>query len=313
MKREAIATGATIELARKNAIEELGINLEDSSIELVTEIIDQPEKKKFGIFGGKDAKVKVYFEISPAAKAEEYLRGIITSMGVTEFEIKTEETSDGAVFTLEGKNLGIVIGRRGETLDSIQYLVGLVANKVNNSYYRITINTGNFREKRENTIENLAKKTALRSIKIGKNIAFEPMNPYERRIIHTAVQDVEGAKSWSIGENQTRHVVVGPEGVNENQEGEVTANISRSNSRYPRNNQRNSGYRGGYNKGGYNNRNRDRTPREKRDYAPKQSVSAQSNDSAKAPAQSGNIVDVNRESRKPSVPLYGKIDAKKPD
>ena len=160
---------------------------------------------------------------------------------------------------LTGENIGFIIGHRGETLDSLQYLASLVANHVDESYYRITLDVGNYREKRKETLENLGRKMAARAVKTGRNASLEPMNPYERRIIHTAVQEVEGAKSWSEGEDLARHVVIGPEG------GE----------RYVRRDNR----RGGNNRGrnvGYNRDNRGgRAPRrDNRDSRPMQNRTA---------------------------------------
>ena len=113
---------------------------------------------------------------------------------------------------LSGEDIGFIIGHRGETLDALQYLASLVANHVDGSYFRVTLDVGNYREKRKETLEALGKKMAARAVKTGRNSSLEPMNPYERRIIHTAVQTVEGAKSWSEGVDQGRHVVIGPEG-----------------------------------------------------------------------------------------------------
>lgn len=135
---------------------------------------------------------------------------------------------------LTGENIGFIIGHRGETLDSLQYLASLVANHVDESYYRITLDVGNYREKRKETLENLGRKMAARAVKTGRNASLEPMNPYERRIIHTAVQEVEGAKSWSEGEDLARHVVIGPEG------GERY--VKRDNRRGGNNRDRNGGY-----------------------------------------------------------------------
>ena len=211
MIKESIGTGETIELALENAYRELGI---DSSTEGVNfEVIQQPEKKKLGIFGGKEAKVKVTLEIkeSPAKVASDYLRNILDALGLTEIEMTVKEEEDGAEINLEGEGIGFVIGRRGETLNSLQYLTGLVANHVENNYYRISINTGNYREKREKTLEILGRKLAFKAAKTGEKSRLEPMNPYERRIIHTAVQKVRGAISWSEGENMNRHVVIGPD------------------------------------------------------------------------------------------------------
>ena len=211
MIKESIGTGETIELALENAYRELGI---DSSTEGVNfEVIQQPEKKKLGIFGGKEAKVKVTLEIkeSPAKVASDYLRNILDALGLTEIEMTVKEEEDGAEINLEGEGIGFVIGRRGETLNSLQYLTGLVANHVENNYYRISINTGNYREKREKTLEILGRKLAFKAVKTGETSRLEPMNPYERRIIHTSVQKVRGAISWSEGENMNRHVVIGPD------------------------------------------------------------------------------------------------------
>ena len=160
---------------------------------------------------------------------------------------------------LTGENIGFIIGHRGETLDSLQYLASLVANHVDESYYRITLDVGNYREKRKETLENLGRKMAARAVKTGRNASLEPMNPYERRIIHTAVQEVEGAKSWSEGEDLARHVVIGPEG------GE----------RYVKRDNRRGGNNRGRN-GGYNRDNRGgRAPRrDSRDNRPAQNRTA---------------------------------------
>lgn len=131
-------------------------------------------------------------------------------MGVPNPEIKIIEGEKGSTLEISGDNLGVIIGRRGETLDALQYLAGLVANRVDNSYYRITLNIGNYREKREQSLIGLAKKIARGAAKTGRKTSLEPMNPYERRIIHTAVQEVKGATSWSVGEEPYRHVIIGP-------------------------------------------------------------------------------------------------------
>jgi len=133
----------------------------------------------------KDAKVKVTFKEkeSPAKVATDYLRNILNALGLTEIEITVKEDEDGAEINLEGEGIGYVIGRRGDTLNALQYLTGLVANHVENNYYRISINTGNYREKREKTLEILGRKLAFKASKTGAKTALEPMNPYERRIV----------------------------------------------------------------------------------------------------------------------------------
>ena len=175
------------------------------------------------------------------------------------FEGTCQQKHIAIELVLTGENIGFIIGHRGETLDSLQYLASLVANHVDESYYRITLDVGNYREKRKETLENLGRKMAARAVKTGRNASLEPMNPYERRIIHTAVQEVEGAKSWSEGEDLARHVVIGPEG------GE----------RYVRRDNRRGGNNRGRN-GGYNRDNRGgRAPRrDNRDSRPAQNRTA---------------------------------------
>jgi len=205
--KEAIATGDTVEFAKEAACKELGVESYDAEFE----ILEMPTKKTFGLFGGSPAKVRVFIKNSPADAAAAYLKKILSNMGLLSVEINIKEEESGALLSLAGEDIGFIIGHRGETLDALQYLTGLVANHIDNSYYRITIDIGNYREKRKETLEILGKKIAVKAVKIGRNSTLEPMNPYERRIIHTAVQTVEGAKSWSEGEELNRHVVIGPE------------------------------------------------------------------------------------------------------
>ena len=175
MIREAICEGLNVQEALKKAKDQLGL---DDTAEYELEIIQTEEKKKFGLFGGRPAKVRVFIKDTPDERAEKFLRDV---------------------------------GRRGETLDALQYITSLVANHGEEPYIKVTVNTGNYREKREKTLEILGRKLAFKAIKTGRKTSLEPMNPYERRIIHTAVQKVNGAISWSEGENAARHVVIGPD------------------------------------------------------------------------------------------------------
>ena len=206
--REAIGVGDTPEIALERACEELGVETH----EVKFEILEFAEKKKWGLFGGKPAKVRAYIEDSPAQAAAAYLTRILEGLGATQIEMEVKEAEDGAIISLSGEDSGIVIGHHGETLDALQYLVGLVANHVRESYYRITLDIGNYREKRERTLQQLAKRMAHKALSTNRRFSLEPMNPYERRIIHTAVQDIEGVSSWSEGTDMGRHVVIGPTG-----------------------------------------------------------------------------------------------------
>lgn len=281
MMREAIAKGETVEIAFANACRELGVDTTEAEFE----ILEMPQKKTFGLFGGSPAKVRAYIEepdpepevkANPAQEAADYLKNVLREMGLPEASVEIHEEEAGAALSLSGEDIGFIIGHRGETLDALQYLASLVANHVDGSYFRITLDVGNYREKRKETLESLGKKMAARAVKTGRNSSLEPMNPYERRIIHTAVQTVPGAKSWSEGVDQGRHVVIGPEGGERPQ---------------PRRNDRRGGNnrnRGGH--GGYNDRNR--RPRNDR------------NRPNPAPRAEGPKAD------DPNTPIYGRIEKK---
>jgi spoIIIJ-associated protein len=158
-------------------------------------------------------KTEIALDEKPGVKAgADYLLAMVQLMGVREATVKAYVHADNEVL-LEldcGEDYGIVIGRRGETLDSIQYLTRLVANKkkTEGEYSRISINVGNYREKRHSTLAALAKKNAEKVLKYGRNFTFEPMNPYERRIIHTTIQEIEGVTSHSVGNDDERRVVI---------------------------------------------------------------------------------------------------------
>lgn len=233
MIKEAIKEAETIEEAKALALEELGVNEDKAQFEVLV----QPEKKKFGLFGGSLAKVRVFYEETPTDIAKAYLADVLTKLGVTNVVIEATETEDGAEFDVNGDDIGFIIGHRGETLDALQYLTGLVVNHIHDEYFRVIINIGNYREKREKTLEVLGRKLAFRACKTGEKVSLEPMNPYERRIIHTAVQKVRGATSWSEGENLQRHVVIGPDRKKQsyrNRNGRYNSGYGNRNSSQPR-------------------------------------------------------------------------------
>lgn len=233
MIKEAIKEAETIEEAKALALAELGVNEDKAQFEVLV----QPEKKKFGLFGGSLAKVRVFYEETPTDIAKAYLADVLTKLGVTNVVIEATETEDGAEFDVNGDDIGFIIGHRGETLDALQYLTGLVVNHIHDEYFRVIINIGNYREKREKTLEVLGRKLAFRACKTGEKVSLEPMNPYERRIIHTAVQKVRGATSWSEGENLQRHVVIGPDRKKQsygNRNGRYNSGYGNRNSSQPR-------------------------------------------------------------------------------
>lgn len=171
-----------------------------------TEQVKKPEAPKPEV-KAEAAKEKTVGEASK--KAESYIRAILEGMGVGEIEISACEDDEGVDVQLDcGSDYGYIIGRRGETLDAIQYLTRLVINKGSEGYKRVSINAGNYREKREETLRELAKKNASRVRKYGRSVSLDPMNPYERRIIHTTIQEIEGVESHSVGSESDRRVVI---------------------------------------------------------------------------------------------------------
>ncbi len=207
MQKELLKEAETVEEAVQLAAEELGVPVED----LTVEVLQEPQKKALGLFGGAKAQVKVTVkENAPTEVAVAFLKDILCKMGVETVDITVKEENGTCALTLEGEDLGFIIGRRGETLDALQYLTSLVANRVGSAFCRLTINVGNYREKRDKTLSGLARKAAIQAAKTGRKTSLEPMNPYERRIIHTAVQKVEGATSYSVGSEPQRHVVIAP-------------------------------------------------------------------------------------------------------
>ena len=146
-----------------------------------------------------------------AGKAINYIKTVLVGLGIENVSIKAAVKDDGAFIVLDGEGLGAVIGHRGETLDALQYLSNLAANN-GGGYYKISVNIGDYRQKREQTLTSLAKRISGQVIRTGRSRRLEPMNPYERRIIHTAVQEIKGVTSASIGEGSGRRVVISPEG-----------------------------------------------------------------------------------------------------
>jgi len=146
--------------------------------------------------------------VEPKVKiARDYITSILRAIGVdAEYKIYQNET--GAIINIESDNNGTIIGRRGETLDAIQYLCSIIANKGDKDYYRITIDCLGYRSKRKDTLEQLAAKVAKSVLRTGRSQPLEPMNPYERRVIHSAISKIEGVSSKSVGEEPYRKIII---------------------------------------------------------------------------------------------------------
>lgn len=211
MKRETVVQGKTVEEALQNALTELNTT-EDR---VTYEVVEEPKKGLFGI-GSSPAKIKAVYIYKPIEAAKEFINTFIAD---AELEATLDVHDDGkneAVFVIEGKDAGALIGRRGEQLDALQYLTNLVANKKETKerdFTRITIDIENYRAKRDKNLKQLARKTAAKVEKTKRNIALEPMNAYERRIIHAEIQSVPGVSTNSVGAEGNRRVVVYLEGT----------------------------------------------------------------------------------------------------
>ena len=287
--KECTMTAKTVEEAIELACDRIGLPREEVEIE----IIDLPKKGFFGI-GAQPAKVRVYQESSDKAEiAVAYIKDILTEIGLPHVEVTAKvEENNNAVITLSGEGLGVIIGRRGETLDALQYLTGLVANRADGDYMRVTIDSGNYREKREKTLETLAKKLANNAVKTGRSSTLEPMNPYERRIIHAAVSQVEGALSTSVGEEPNRRVV-----------------ISSANPKKPRTDGRGKG-KGGSRRGGRasgESRGEGKSSRERRPYREREELKEP--EAPRAPiSEEERILRSAPPSEAADLPLFGKIE-----
>ena len=139
----------------------------------------------------------------------EYILSVCEAMGL-EVEFVTEVSDNTISIEVQGEDLGLLIGRRGETLDSLQYLVGLIVNKNRDKYYKVSIDAENYRAKREAALVRLAKRTADKVAKYRRPITLDPMNPNERRIVHSALQGYRGVETYSVGEDPNRKVVIRP-------------------------------------------------------------------------------------------------------
>ena len=197
-------TGKTVEEALKHALDELKLTKDKVDVE----IINEGSKGLFNLIGTKPAKIKVTKKPEPIDNAKEFLINVLSSMNI-DAEIRINEENDVIKIDLSGPKMGLVIGYRGETLDSLQYLVSLVINKNhNNSYKRVVLDAENYRKKREETLIRVAQKSAYKVRKSQRPYKLEPMNPYERRVIHSALQEYTDINTYSEGEEPFRRIVI---------------------------------------------------------------------------------------------------------
>ena len=242
---------------------------------------------------GEEVEVPIHIEENNKVKAAvDYLREVIARMGVENVTFSAVQKGEATIIRLDGEKLGALIGRRGETMESLSYLASLVANRLEGDYIKLGLDVAGYRDKRESDLTALAQRIGAKVRKTGRSFAMEPMNPYERRIIHSAISKMEGVRSESKGEGRDRRVVIystAPDAQTENTYGERRPRGGRpGNGRRPGGN-RNGGYRGGSrsehgdrngNRGGYrgsrNGGNRGPRPSgvPERTYAPRDAETA---------------------------------------
>lgn len=194
----------TVDEAITSAMLELGTTAE----KLEYEVLEKETSGFLGMFG-KPARIKARMKQSIEGSAKEFLDKVFAAMGIeANTEVIFDKDNDNIEINIEGDEMGVLIGKRGQTLDSLQYLVSLVVNKNSENYIKVKLDTENYRARRKETLENLAKNIAFKVKRTRKPVSLEPMNPYERRIIHSALQNDKFVETYSEGEEPYRKVVI---------------------------------------------------------------------------------------------------------
>ena len=200
-----------IEVSAKSvdeALTEASIKLGITSSELEYEVIEKGSAGFLGI-GSKNAVIKACKKFSVEDSVKEFLASVFSAMNMeVEILVKVNEEEKLIDVELKGEDMGILIGKRGQTLDSLQYLTNLAINKHSENYYKVKVDTEDYRKRRKDTLENLAKNIAYKVKRTKRSVDLEPMNPFERRIIHSALQNDKFVTTHSEGDEPYRHVVV---------------------------------------------------------------------------------------------------------
>lgn len=234
--RSIVTSGKTVEAAVKQGLAKLGTT-ED---QVAVNVLEQPSKGFLGLIGVKEARVELTLlsddkpsatpqgtvseERAPVIRkdheatdadagqdpyevAASFIRDVGENMGL-HVDVEIVHKKDNTVLNISGSDLGVLIGRRGQTLDSLQYLANIIANRYSDSFIRIVLDAENFRERRKKTLEDLAVRLAGRVIRTRKEVALEPMSPQERKVIHSKLQDHPEVKTYSKGEEPNRRVII---------------------------------------------------------------------------------------------------------
>ncbi|AVR01019.1 RNA-binding cell elongation regulator Jag/EloR [Oceanobacillus sp. M65] len=203
--REITASGQTVEEAVQSALEQLNTTKDQVEID----IIDEGKKGLLGLFGSKRAFVKVTLAKNKVEETQVYLSQVIANMNV-EAEIKMDVVGNHVNFELSGDNIAVLIGKRGQTLNAMQYLLHLAINKDGKQFYTVSLDAEGYRQRRKDTLESLAAKMADKAVRLNKKVALEPMPSFERKIIHSALQSNKNINTYSDGVEPHRHIVIKP-------------------------------------------------------------------------------------------------------
>ncbi|WP_096202885.1 RNA-binding cell elongation regulator Jag/EloR [Bacillus sp. FJAT-45350] len=203
--KKITASGKSIEEAVQKALVEL--NTTEDRVEI--NVLENPQKGFFGFIGSKPAVVEVQLKPDAVEIARQFLEETIEKMGV-EASVSNVERNGSILFDIKGENIGALIGKRGQTLDSLQYLVNLVANRYAEDYMRIQLDAENYRAKRKEALEQLAERLARKVLKTARPVKLEPMSAHDRKIIHATLQRKKDISTYSEGEEPRRRIVVSP-------------------------------------------------------------------------------------------------------
>jgi len=202
--KQVTATGQTVDEAVKSALAQLQSTKDRAEVS----IIDEGKKGIFG-FGSRPAVVKVTVKLDPIEEAKKFLVDVSEKMGV-KVEIEVLREGKQVQFILSGEKIALLIGKRGQTLNSLQYLTQLVINRYSEQYLNVLLDAENYRARRNETLVQLAERLAHKAVRTGQKVALEPMPSYERKVIHTALMENHRIKTYSDGVEPNRHIVIAP-------------------------------------------------------------------------------------------------------
>ena len=223
MQKSVVKTGNTVEEARQAALEELGVSEDQATVEILSEADGAEVKVTADVEEEAEEEVVYYgddesYEGDDVSEAEDaavaFVAEVLSGIGI-HGNMDSYKEDDTIYISVSGGDCGAAIGRHGETLEAITYMTNLIANRHSEDRVHVHLDVGGYRKHRERIIEGLADRAASKALRIGKPVAMEPMNPAERRMVHSYLQSVDGVTTHSEGEDAARHVVVAPESSEE--------------------------------------------------------------------------------------------------